>query len=471
MAQASDPSVPAPDLSRLRIERGPARPRSRSRALVWVVVAALLGAAAWAFRDRLAGSLPGAAAPEVSVATVRRTGPARASEVVANGYVVARRRAALSTVLSGRLVEVNVEEGDEVKENDVVARIQHDDYDAALAAAKKATAVAVARRDELQKSLDAARLDSARLRGENRALADLVEQARSTAERAARDVERNRPLFEKKVIDGGTWDRLNAEKTGTDAALDAARSRVEAGEAALEAWEGEIARRAAALATGEAEVARALQAEAEAAILVDKTYVRAPFAGIVVHKDAEVGEVVAATGFGTNTRGSVATIVDTATLEVQVELTETRSATVEEGNPAVLHVEATPEKGWKGRVRQVWPTADRQKGTVEVRVEFLERPPVLKPEMGVRVTFQPKERPGAEPPRVLLPRRALARRGERDVVFVVQGDVARRREVATKPAAGEDVEVTSGLEGGERVVVDPPSRLDDGAKVRARAGP
>jgi RND family efflux transporter MFP subunit len=466
MAQASSS---APDLSRLRIDRAGSRPRRRSRALGWVVVLLLLAGAAWLFRDRIAGSLPGAPPPEVAVATVRRTGPPAAGEVVANGYVVARRRAALSTVLSGRLVEVNVEEGDTVEENEVVARIQHDDYDAALAAARKATAVAKARRDEIVASIQAARLDTARLAGENRALAELVEQARATAERAARDVERNRDLFRKEVIDAGTWDRLNAERTAADAALEAARSRLEAGEAALVAWKGEIARREASLETAEAEVARAAQAEVEAQILVDKTYVRAPFAGVVVHKDAEVGEVVAATGFGSNTRGSVATIVDPTTLEVQVELTETRSASVEEGNPATIHLDVAPEKGWAGRVRQVWPTADRQKGTVEVRVEFVERPGVLKPEMGVRVTFQPRVAPGAEPPRVLLPRRAVVRRGETDVVFVVQGETVRRRDVATKPAAGADVEALSGLSGGERVVLDPPPGLSDGDRVRAKA--
>jgi RND family efflux transporter MFP subunit len=467
MAEAT-PSVPAPDLSRLRIERGAGRSRGRSRGLAWTaLVLAALGAAAWAFRDRLAGVVPvGRDAPAVRTGVVRRTGPAQASEVTANGYVVARRQAALSTVLSGRLVEVNVEEGDTVDPDEVVARIQHDDYDAALLAAQQATAVARARKSEAERSTEAARLDALRLDRENRVLADLVDEAKATAERAARDVERNRPLVEKRVLDAAAWDRLLAEARAAEAALEAAKARVAAGEAAEQAWAGEIERRAAGVATAEAEVRRAAQAEAEARILVDKTYVRAPFKGVVVHKDAEVGEVVAATGFGGNSRGSVATIVDPDTLEVQIELSETRSATVEEGTPAEVRLESAPETPWPGHVRQVWPTADRQKGTVEVRVVFDERPTVLKPEMGVRITFRPRPKPGEPEPKVLAPRAAVVKRGGKDVVFVLSGTRAARREVTLGGAQGDEVEVRSGLSGGERVVLDPPGDLEDGAEVR-----
>jgi RND family efflux transporter MFP subunit len=470
MAEAS-PSVPARDLSRLRIERARGGSRGRSRGLLWtLLVLAVLGALGWAFRDRFAGIVPGGGRPPgMETAVVRRTGPPEANEVTANGYVVARRQAALSTVLSGRLVEVNVEEGDEVEPNAVVARIQHDDYDAALVAAQQATAVARARRAELERSLDASRLDAERLEGDNAVLGDLVAQAGATAERAARDVERNRPLVEKGVLDRGTWDRLLSEAKAADAALAAARARVEAGEASERAWEGEIARRQAAVATADAEIRSAEQAEAEARILVEKTFVRAPFKGVVVHKDAEVGEVVAATGFGGNSRGSVATIVDPETLEVQVELSETRSATVEEGTPAEIRLEASPERAWPGRVRQVWPTADRQKGTVEVRVVFVERPQALKPEMGVRLTFRPERKPDAETPRVFAPRRAVVRRDGRDLVFVVSGGRAVRREVRTGEAKGAEVEVVAGLSGGERVVLDP-GDLEEGVEVR-REGP
>src|SRR5204863_9629531 len=123
-------------------------------------------------------------------------------------------------------------------------------------------------------------------------------------------------------------------------------------------------------ATADAEISKATEAERQAEILVEKTYVRAPFAGVVVHKDAEVGEVVAATGAGGNSRGSVATIIDPTTLEVQVELAETRLGSIAEGDLARVRLDADGPGGpaYPARVRQVWPTADRQKATVELRV-------------------------------------------------------------------------------------------------------
>jgi RND family efflux transporter MFP subunit len=469
MHQPSAQAGPPPDLSRLKIARDAPPRRARGRGLVWLAVLLVLGGAAWWKRDAILGAVRRDGGTEVATAVARRPGGANGGEVVANGYVIARRRAALSTVLSGRLVEVNVEEGDEVAENQVVARIQHDDFDAALVQAQRETAAATARKAEVAASLAASRMDLDRLASDNQALRDVVAEARSRSERAARDVERQRGLHEKRLIDDGAWDALTSAAAEAAAALAAAEARARAGEAAATAWGGEIARRGAALEAAEAEVARALQAETAAAILVEKTYVRAPFPGTVVHKDAEVGEVVAATGAGASARGSVATIIDAKTLEVQVELPETRLGRIAEGDPTAMHLDAAPEKAWPGRVRQVWPTADRQKATVEIRVEFVGRPEVLKPEMGVRVRFLAKDAPAAaEPQGVRVPKGAIARRDGKDVVFVVSNGVARRTDVVTGGAIGEDVRVASGLSGGETVVVDPPADLADGARVQPR---
>ncbi len=492
MAQAqAEPPRPAtgPDLGRLRIARDavPARRGRGGRALV-VVLLVLAAGGFWAWRQGYVSfSTPGGAdVREVAVVRVDGAGGAggaggpapgatAATEVKANGYVIARRRAALSTVLSGRLHSVNVEEGDEVKANDVVARIQFDDYEAAQAAAAKDVAVARARREETAKSLAASRLDLERLRGDNDVLRRLVDQAKSEADRAEREVERNRDLHARKLIDDGVWDRLQSDARSAAAALEAARSRVRAGESAETAWSGEIARREAVLATQDAEIEKALQAERQAAILVEKTYVRAPWDGLVVHKDAEVGEVVASTGFGGNSRGSVATIVDLKTLEVQVELPETRLGRISEGDATRMILDADPSKSWPGRVRQVWPTADRQKATVEMRVEFLERPPILKPEMGVRVEFLPKgtpAEPGVPAAKVTVASRAVVDRGGKSVVFVVSRGVARAVEVRTAKGATPDaVEVVSGLSGGETVVIDPPADLRDGEKVKTVGSP
>ncbi len=472
---AHPPAAGGPDLSRLKIARDEGRSAPRGgRGWPWVVVLVLvLAAASFAW---LSGWIRFEGRPSettVSVARVLRPGGAADApgKVTGNGYVIARQKAALSTVLSGRLVEVNVEEGTTVKKDEVVARIQHDDYDAALVSAQRDVKTAAAKVEELQKSLDASRLDLDRLKRDNAVLSDLVVQAQAETDRAAKDVERNRDLHERKLIEDGVWDRLTAAKASADAALSAARSKVAAGKAAEVAWQGEIERREAVLATSKTEVDRARAQEALAAIALEKTYVRAPFDGIVIHKDAEVGEVVSSTGASGNSRGSVATIVNVDTLEAQVELAETRLGTIREGDPAVMVLDADKaQTEWPGRVRQVWPTADRQKATVEMRVEFLKRPPILKPEMGVRVTFLPRGE-GTEAvvsKAIRVPKAALVVAEGRTSVFVVAGGVARRVPVTTGAEADGTVEALSGLSGGEWVVLSPPEDLVDGAKVETK---
>lgn len=465
-----------PDLSRLHIPRaGGGTVIRRGGRLAWVLLAAVAGGLGWAWTTgRIAidpqGEALGTVVETTLVSLPGVAGDAAAKEERANGYVVARKKAALSTVLSGRLVEVNVSEGQTVDENFVVARIQHDDYDAALARTQRDITVASARRDELAASLAASRLDLVRLEGDNSVLDDLVRQASAEADRTRRDLERNEPL-RGKVVDGATWDRMQTAADAATAALEAAKTRVKAAAAAVSAWKGEIARREASLATADAEIAKARDAENEAKILLEKTYVRAPFRGLVIRKDAEVGEVVAATGAGGNSRGSVATIIDPTSLEVQVEPSESRLTRIKEGDRAEVALEASPSTRIKGHVRQVWPTADRQKATVEIRVALDELPAILRPEMGALVIFLGSQaKPDAAalpvPKKPMVSKRAVVVREGGSVVFVVDGGTARARKVTTGKESGDAIEVEAGLLGGEVAIVAPPTTLVDGTRVR-----
>ena len=479
MPLGSTPSA-GPDLTKLKIARGDGGSDTRRRGSnIWaVLLVLLLGAGAWAyFTGRL--SIEGVGGARL-VETARIAVPAGQSpvggEVKGNGYVIARKRAALSTVLSGRLVELNVEEGMTVKAGQVVARIQHDDYDAALAAAKKDVLVAESRRDEISRSLAASRLDRTRIESDIDVLRDLVKQAEADADRAAAEAKRKQELHDKRLIDDNEWDRVQAQASMAASARDAARKRVLAGTSAEIAWDGEISRREAALATAEAEIAKSLEAKHQAEVILEKTFVRAPFDGLVVHKDAEVGEVVAATGAGGNSRGSVATIIDPTTLEVQVEMAETRLGTISQGDPVRIRLDADGSNGpsYPGTVRQVWPTADRQKATVELRIVFTERPPVLKPEMGVTVAFVSKEtaeRASKPPEPIRVPKSAVVLRDGHPVVFVVSGGIAKEVVVKTGPEQGDVVTIASGLLGGETVVLDAPAGLKDGDKVRTKEAP
>jgi multidrug efflux pump subunit AcrA (membrane-fusion protein) len=164
-------------------------------------------------------------------------------------------------------------------------------------------------------------------------------------------------------------------------------------------------------------------------------------------------------------------MVDFASLEVQVDLPETSLAQVGIGEPAKIFLDAWPEQAYAGRVTRIWPTANRQKGTIELRVGFLQPDDRLRPEMGVRVVFPAPDQP-AEPAQevdadaVWLPAGCVVALDGRDGVFVLDRDVTRFRAVATGTRRGSSVAVREGLTGGERVVLDPPASLTDGARVR-----
>lgn len=398
-----------PDLSRLRIERGPSGAAAGGGRAGWLVAAlvalAFLGYAAWQ-----EGWLPGGAKPagaggarrvEVAQVSAGRGAPAQAG-VAANGYVVARRRAALSTDIQGRIVEITVEEGDRVEAGQLVARLDTRQLEASLASAR----------------------------------AELSQQ-QVLLEVARRDFQR--------------FDALLASGDATASERDAAWSQMESIQALTVALAARID---------------------EIGVMIDKSSVFAPFSGVVTAKNAEVGEVVAALGTsGPTAKGSVATLVDFETLEVQVELAQTSLGAAREGAPATIILDAWQDRPYAGQVRQIWPTANRTKATVEVRVVFLERDESILPEMGVRVVFGEDGAPAAdEDPAVRVPQRALlGATGAWAVLLVRDGRVERRAiELAGEPSGGSAV-VAAGLSGGETVVLDPDPGLADGSPVTVGA--
>jgi len=205
---------------------------------------------------------------------------------------------------------------------------------------------------------------------------------------------------------------------------------------------------------------------------LDNTYIRAPFNGTVLRKDAEVGEVVApvATGGGL-TRGAVVTMADLETLEVEVDVNEAYIAQIANGQPTRIILDAYPDTSYLGEVRQIVPTADRQRATVLVKVSILEDDPRILPEMGARVDFvdQGDEGDGGEgvqPARVFVDADAVRDEAGRPVVWVVREGRVYRIAVEAGPVSGGRREIRSGLSGGEQVVVDGPEFFEDGAAVR-----
>lgn len=216
----------------------------------------------------------------------------------------------------------------------------------------------------------------------------------------------------------------------------------------------------------EADKARA----AVAAASLENTNVRAPFDGTVLRKDAEVGEIVAPSSAGGGlTRTAIVTMADLATLEVEVDVNEAYIAQVRNGQDARVTLDAYSDTSFSGRVRQVVPTADRQKATVLVKVAILDRDPRILPEMAAKVVFTPEHESATTvtPRRVSVPAAAIVGEGASAKVWVVENQKVSARAVEVGRTTGDRVEVRSGLAGGERVVVQPPPGLKDGLRVKA----
>jgi RND family efflux transporter MFP subunit len=417
-------SVPS-DLSTLRIDRD-APPRRRW--LPWVVLLALAVVAAVVYPSARA-FVEERRAPEVEVARAIQPvasaagGPADLPVLVATGYVIARKSSDVGVKVGGRLASIRFEEGTRVRKGQVIADIEHADIEAQLEAARKAVAEAEAQ----------------------------LGQTTAARDEDLRNLERQRSLAKDGIA-------TTATLTAADAAAAVSAARVKSAEAAISS-------------------ARARARVSEEAL--ENTNVRAPFDGVVIKKRAEVGETVSPFGVqGQATRegGAIATIADLRELEVQTEVSENNVGKLAPGMPAEVKLQAYPDSTFKGRLREIFPSADRSKSIVEVRVSILNPDARVKPEMSASVTFQEPHAARTERtadvapsvPVVLVPKRAIVEQGGQTSVWVVSGATASRRAVALGPERLEQVEVRSGVVPGETVIVNPPATLSDRSRVRVR---
>lgn len=468
------------DLESLKIDRSGSNVTVARRGFPWgktLLFVAVIGVA-WLFRRPLIGAYESLTLPEVETAKVVRRNPSSGGAVrgaAANGYVVARTRAALSADTPGRITELLVEEGSVVQEGDLVARLYDAEYRAAVdkavadlefskASYKRALAVDAAAASEVDRLKSVVKATQANL-DEVKAQVLLAEQDYERFERlVATGVERRQKLDEARE----NVDSKRARVTSVTAELAAAEANVTQGEKRKE-----ISAAAVEEAEAQVDVMRATRDERKATL--DKTEVRAPFTGIIVLKDAEVGEVVSPNSQGGSSRGSVVTMVDFSSLEVQADVPETSLSAVQIGGAAKIYLDAFPEEPYDGRVERVWPTADKTKATVEVRVSFAALDERLRPEMGVRVVFMGQESETPETPTeqqdlvlVLAPAKSACTVDGVRGAFVVEGDVVEFRSVEFGETRSGKVSIESGLNAGEIVVVSPPAQLRSGDRIRTR---
>jgi len=420
----SDP--PAGDLARLRINRD-AAPRRR-----WVPWAALVAicAAAYAVYPAARTYVAERRAPEVEIARATQMTPAAGGSadlpvLVASGYVVARHSSDVGVKSGGRIARLAFEEGTRVRRGAVIAEIEHADVEAQLEASRRAVAEADAQ----------------------------LAQAIAGRDEDVRNLERQRKL----IADGITTE---AAVTAAEASAAVSAARVRSAEAAIAS-------------------ARARVRVSEEAL--ENTNVRAPFDGVVIKKRAEVGETVSpfgVAGQATREGGAIATIADLAELEVQTEVSENSVAKLTAAMPAAVKLQAYQDQVYRGRLRQIFPSADRAKAIVEVRVSILDADAHVKPEMTASVTFQEKRagqtgvRPGSDagatPAIVLIPKRAVSENAGRPQVWVVTGGTATRRPVTLGAERLDLIEVRSGVVPGDAVILNPPPALADRSLVRVK---
>lgn len=420
----ADVENPRDPLKTLRIKRAaPPTPTRRPgrwvrRLVALVVVAALVGvgvvvAPPLAERFKLLEAFE--TPPEVRAGLVSVfTGRTADAVVVATGYLESRRQAKIGARAPGRIEILNVEEGSRVTKGQLLAALEHADLDASLAANKA----------ELE-----------------RTQSQVAEQEVEIS-RTSREYERMVKLQPTRAISETDFDVAKYEHEGAVAKLASLKAAVS--------------------------LAKARVSEAEQ--LKENMFVRAPFDGTVISKDAEVGESILPGGMGESSgRGSVVTIADLNSLEVDCDVKEDYISRVVVDRPAEIAVDAVPDRRYKGKVRKVIPMGDRARATIKVKVAVVDADDRLFPEMSATVYFLPE---GNEKPvettqrKVLCPSAAIVNSGEKKFVWQIAEERLHRVEVQTGGVNDKRTEILSGLAGGEQVVLEPSEKLRDGQHVK-----
>ena len=470
---ASTPADPPASAASLRINRAAAPPkRSGSGIGIWILgilVVGVVGAVAWSFFGKATGALGGTRVREGVV--VRLSPDAAAERTTASGYVTARTRAAISPKYPGKLARLLVDVGDLVEAGQLLAELEHAELDAALTRAEADAARAVSDAEAASRAAEERKAGAAWAKTATASARISLDEAKVRREDARREADRQERMLAEKVATESERDRaVTAFKVAESQA-----SRAESDVRTAEAEETRAASDAAA-AAARAEGARhgaasAASARDEARVRREDASIRAPFKGRVLRKEAEVGEVIApASTGGGSTRGALLTLADFSTLEMEVDVFERDVSLVEQGAPCRIVLDAYGRSPFAGRVRQLVPTADRQKATVQVKVAFDAPDARVLPEMGGKVVFlAPGTTPSGGADWVFVPGAALVDRGGAAGVFVLEKEGAdlhvRWTIVGKGERDGDRVVALSGVSGGERVVVDPAPGLKDGERV------
>lgn len=402
------------DLSKLRIESDQRLSQSggkRRKRRLWLIVPSVVLVLAIAYLG-WTGRL--VAPADVQTAKVALTFPSRALTVLnASGYVVAQRKAAVSSKATGRLNKLYVEEGKRVKSGDVIGVLENEDLRATLEETRAALKVAKGNLNNAEAELHDASLN----------------------------FDRQKALRESGSVSQQSFDSAEARYKKALASEISARFGVDRTEASIRAAE----------------------------VNLEYSYIRAPFDGVILTKNADVGEVVAPFGASLNAKAAVVSMADMDSLMVEVDVAESSLEKVKAGSAAEIRLDAYPEDRFPGTVHMIVPTADRSKATVMTKVKFNRLDPKVLPEMSAKVAFLSRPlKEGEDKPFLGVPAAAVKKLSEQAMFYLV--DEGRVRAVPAKIGRewNDTVEVLSGLHEGDLVVVDPDKDLKDGRRVKVK---
>ncbi len=397
------------DLSKLRIDKSGAAPsRTGKKKTLYTVLAIIfmLIIGVVSFRTVISPAVV------VEVATVGQVYPSQTITLLnASGYVVAQRKAALASKVTGRLVEINVEEGDVVKKGEVVARLENED--------------SAAVKNQASANLEVTRAE--------------LERTKAELNDAAVNLKRQKDLLAKDYISRLEYDSAEARYKMAAAAVTGAGAAIRANSAALQ----------------------------NAEVSLGYTFIRAPFDAVVLTKNADIGDIITPIGAAAEAKAAVVTIADMDSLLVEADVSESNLKQVRTGQACEIQLDAFPDMRFRGQVHMIVPTADRTRASVLVKVKFLDKDSRTLPEMSAKVAFLERPLNNEElKPHTGVNTSSIVTRDSNKYVFLIKGDKALETPVSTGKQSGEMTEILEGVKPGDKIILKPADRIKNNTRIK-----
>lgn len=397
------------DISGLKIERKKSAGYQGGRKKLFYALAG-----AFIFAIAVVLYLSGVFAPSINVeaVTVSQIYPSQSFTLLnASGYVVAQRKAAVASKVTGRLVSLTVEEGSSVKKGQIIGRLENEDV--------------IALEKQAQANLSTARFN--------------LEQAQVELNDATITYKRNQELLRHGFISQAEYDSAEARYRRSIALKESADASVSAAKAAIE-----LAR-----------------------LNVEYTFIRAPFDGVVLTKNADVGDIVTPIGAAANAKAALVTMADMKSLQAEVDVSESNLRLIKIGQPCEILLDALPDSRFSGAVHMIVPTADRSKASILVKVGFIDKDERILPEMSAKVAFLEREVGAQEKkPLTVINSSAIIQRNGKKYVFLIKDRRALETEIITGVTIRDMVEVTDGIKTGDKIAIKPLNKLKNGVRVK-----